>query len=110
MEGAVELASEHSRSPNESRLRLVTEFDAGLPRLLVNSTVYDLDGRRLGEVDLLDIEAGLVVEYDGADHRTPRQHARDVAKEAALERLGQARTRARFAASGRRDPVVPTVS
>ena len=43
---ALPLASEHSRSPNETRLRLLW-VDAGLPTPLVNQ-VYDRDGRLLG--------------------------------------------------------------
>ena len=85
---ALELASEQARSPNETRLRLVAELDAGLPRLWVNPVVHDRSGWRLGEVDLLDVEAGLVIEYDGADHRTAGQHSYDVGKEAALRRVG----------------------
>lgn len=85
---ALGLASEHSRSPSETRLRLVVELDAGLPRLWVNPVVHDRSGRRLGEVDLLDVEAGLVIEYDGADHRSAAQQSYDVGKEAALRRVG----------------------
>lgn len=88
MEWAIGLASEHSRSPNESRLRLVVVLDAGLPGPLVNCPVHDRAGRLLGIADLLDEEAGLAVEYDGADHRTARRHTRDVAKEAAFRRVG----------------------
>ena len=88
LEWAIGLASEHSRSPNETRLRLVAELDAGLPRLLVNCPVHDLAGRLLGIADLLDLVAGLAIEYDGADHRTAVRHARDVAKEAAFHRVG----------------------
>jgi len=82
------LASQHSRSPNETRLRLIAELDAGLPRLWVNAVVHDRSGRRLGEVDLLDPEAGMVIEFDGADHRSPGQHTRDVGKEADLRGVG----------------------
>jgi hypothetical protein len=85
---ACALASPHSRSPHETRLRLVAELDAGLPPLWVNAVVLDRTGRRLGEVDLLDIEAGMVIEYDGADHRTAGQHTHHVGKEAALRRVG----------------------
>jgi hypothetical protein len=82
------LASQHSRSPNETRLRLLAELDAGLPRLWVNPVVHDRNGHRIGEVDLLDVEAGMVIEYDGADHRSAGQHSYDVGKETALRRVG----------------------
>ena len=35
----------------------------------MNCPVHDRSGRLLGIADLLDEEAGLVVEFDGADHR-----------------------------------------
>jgi CBS domain-containing protein len=79
---ALPLASEHSRSPNETRTRLVAVVDAGLPRdLLVNCAILDRHGRLLGIADLLDTEAGLVIEFDGADHRGVARHSRDVIKE-----------------------------
>lgn len=85
---AVPLASEHSRSPNETRLRLCWVLDAGLPPPLVNCPVYGDGGALLGIADLLDDEAGLAVEFDGADHRSAGQHTRDVAKEDAFRRHG----------------------
>ena len=78
---ALTLASEDSRSPNETRMRLVWELDAGFPRPLVNRPVFDLDGKLIGIADLLDPVAGVVGEYDGADHRAAKRHARDVARE-----------------------------
>ena len=35
----------------------------------VNCPIQDLAGNLLGIADLLDEEAGLAVEFDGADHR-----------------------------------------
>jgi hypothetical protein len=75
---ALALASEHSRSPAESRLRLVWRVDAGLPEPLVNRELFDLEGRLVCVADLLDPVAGLVVEYDGAEHRKARRHSKDV--------------------------------
>ena len=83
---ALELADEASRSPQETRLRLVWVLDAGLPPPLVNPPVFDLDGRLLGYPDLLDVEAGVVVEYDGDDHRPARRHSSDVDREAVFRR------------------------
>lgn len=85
---ALALAAEHSRSPNESRLRLIWMLDAGLPKPLVNCAIRDRSGTLLGVADLLDPEAGLVVEFDGADHRTAQQQTRDVAKDEALRNVG----------------------
>lgn len=81
-------ASERSRSPAETRLRMVYELDAGLPAPLVNRAVYDLSGRLICIADLLDDEAGMVVEYDGAEHRKARRHARDVRREDLCRRVG----------------------
>lgn len=90
---AVPLACAGSRSPNEVRLRLVWELDAGLPRPQVNCPIHDLSGRLLGIADLLDLEAGLVVEFDGADHRGIDRHSRDVAKDEAMRGCGLEVTR-----------------
>ena len=86
--GVLELASEFSRSPAETRLRLVWVCDAGLPPPLVNKDLFDLDGRLICIPDLLDVDAGLVVEYDGAEHRKARRHSSDVAREEACRRVG----------------------
>ncbi len=85
---ALDLAHELSRSPNESRMRLVWVLDAGLPPPRVNQPVWDLHGRLLGIADLFDPVAGVVGEYDGADHRAARRQARDVAREERFRRLG----------------------
>jgi len=90
------LASERSRSPNESRTRLIWEVDAGLPRPLVNQHVWDLHGNLLGIADLLDVEAGLVGEFDGADHRAARMHTSDIGRQERFERIGFHRSRARW--------------
>ncbi len=78
---ALLLASDDSRSPQESRMRLVWVVDARLPTPLCNQPVFDLRGNLLGIPDLLDPVAGLVGEYDGADHKEGERHRRDVARE-----------------------------
>jgi hypothetical protein len=79
---ALRLADENSRSPNESRMRLIWQLDAGFPRPMVNREVWDLRGRSLGVVDLFDPVAGVVGEFDGADHRGARRQSDDVDREA----------------------------
>lgn len=79
---ALDLANENSWSPNETRTRFVWEVEAGLPRPLVNRPLFDRRGRLLGYPDLLDEEAGLVCEFDGADHRRAHRHSADVDREA----------------------------
>jgi len=78
---ALDLANEHSRSPAETRTRLVLMLDACLPRPLCNRAVYSYDGQLLGVPDLLLIEVGVAVEYDGAHHRDRSRHRSDVARE-----------------------------
>lgn len=85
---AVAYASEGSRSPAETRMRLLWVVDAGLPEPLVNTEVFGTDGRLICIADLFDPQAGLVVEYDGAEHRKAARHSRDVAREEACRRVG----------------------
>jgi hypothetical protein len=85
---ALDHAEESSRSPGESRFRLVWVLDAGWPPPLCNRAIYDLDGRLLGIPDLLDLETGVVGEYDGAEHRSRRRHRRDVHREDLFRRAG----------------------
>ena len=86
--GVLDAASEHSSSPNETRCRM--RCRAALPgvRWLVNCPIYDVNGRLLGIADLLDLETGLVIEFDGAEHRHAVRHTKDVVKEDALRRVG----------------------
>jgi hypothetical protein len=83
---ALDLAHENSWSPNESRTRKVWVVEAGLPPPLVNVPIFDLRGRLLGYPDLLDEQAGLVCEFDGADHRRAARHSSDVGREDVFRR------------------------
>lgn len=85
---ALDLATEDSRSPNESRMHLIWRLDAQLPAPLLNQPVWDLSGRLLGIADLLDPVAGVVGEFDGADHRTARRQTRDAGREDHMRRAG----------------------
>ena len=78
---ALLLAIDDSRSPQETRMRLCWVLDAGLPPPLCNRELFDLDGNLIGIPDLFDPVAGLVGEYDGADHKDGQRHRRDVARE-----------------------------
>ena len=84
---ALGLADEASRSPSETRMRLIWQIDAGLPRPLVNQPVWDLTGKLLGYADVPDPVAGVVGEYDGADHRTGVRQSKDVAREDRFRRV-----------------------
>ena len=82
---ALELADERSRSPGETRMRLIWVLDAGLPRPVCNRALFSLTGELLGVPDLLDVEAGVVGEYDGADHLADNRRYRDSAVKAFFE-------------------------
>lgn len=85
---AVALAHDGSRSPQESRMRLVWVVDAGLPVPLCNVPVFDRAGRLLGVPDLLDPVAGVVGEYDGFDHLKKDRRQRDIVREQRLRDHG----------------------
>jgi hypothetical protein len=55
---------------------------------LVNVGVFDLDGRLAGYPDLLDLEAGLVIEYDGVDHLPEERRSKDQDREGEFRDLG----------------------
>ena len=85
---ALALSNECFRSGPEVYLYLRWVLDAGLPAPSVNAPVFDRRGRLLGFPDVLDVEAGVVGEYDGADHRSRDRHRRDVAREERYRRHG----------------------
>ncbi|MFT4165085.1 MAG: hypothetical protein QM650_07555 [Microlunatus sp.] len=93
---AIGLARVGVRSSWESRLRMFAGQQLGLVDLEVNRPVFDREGRLLGIPDLLDLDAGLAMEYDGATwrsdraagHRDRAQHREDNEREERLERAG----------------------
>lgn len=82
---ASRLVDVRTASPQETRYRMLWVLDAGLPRPLCNWPVTDLDGRLLGIVDLLDPDAAVAGEYDGADHAAPERRALDHARQETIE-------------------------
>ncbi len=90
---ALEAARLGVRSPPETRLRLIWTCDAHLPPPGVNTMLFDLDGRLVGCADLFDADAGLVIEYDGAEHLRTRRRARDAARDEDCRALGLEYTR-----------------
>jgi hypothetical protein len=121
---AMALAEENCWSPQEARMLLVWLLDADLPAPLCNRPVFDRSGRHIGTPDLLDVEAGLVGEYDGPLHLEGVQRRKDRDREEAFrgvgleylmvltgdlgdrartaERMRRARSRARFEGESRR--------
>lgn len=85
---ALRLACNDSRSPQETRMRLVWILDALLPPPRCNVPVFSLDGKLLGYPDLFDPVAGVAGEYDGADHKEAARHRADVAREALFRNHG----------------------
>ncbi|MFC7362684.1 hypothetical protein [Nocardioides astragali] len=85
---AVALAGLGCWSRPEANMALTWMLDAGLGRPLCNVPVFDLHGRLIAIVDLLDAEAGCVGEYQGAHHKGVDQHRRDVARFQALRDVG----------------------
>ena len=81
MRAALRLASNDSRSPQETRLRLVWVHDARLAPPLCNMPVFSKGGRLLGYPDLFDPVSGTLGEYDGEDHKGRERHRADVARE-----------------------------
>ena len=77
---ALDLACEASASPRETHLGLTWQLDAGFPTPLRNPDVLTLDGRFVGRPDLLDVEAGVAGEYDGAVHNLNARRRKDLAR------------------------------
>jgi hypothetical protein len=82
------LAEENCWSPAEVDMVLTWRLDAELPRPLCNQPVFDRSGRHIGTPDLLDVEAGVVGQYDGSLHLLGPQRDRDVAVEDRFRRAG----------------------
>lgn len=130
LRAACGLLEENAWSPWEDRTRMVWLLDAGLPAPLANRPIFDRHGNLLGTPDLLDEEAGLVIEYDGEVHLGHERRRLDKEREARFRRYGleyltvrrgdtaardllahrmrTTRSRARFAAPSRRQWSVET--
>lgn len=85
---AVTLSDHGSRSPQETRMRLIWLLDAGYLRPLCNPAVGDSSGTWIGRPDLLSTELSVVGEYDGAFHRGQARHRSDVRREDLFRRAG----------------------
>lgn len=82
------LMKENWWSPQEAWTELTWSLDAGLPPLLCNVPVFDLAGRHVATPDLLDLEAGMAVEFEGAVHLDPARRRADVRREEAMRAAG----------------------
>lgn len=85
---AIALADENVWSPTEVDLRLLWRIDLGLTALVCNRPVFDLEGRHIGTPDVLDLEAGVVGEYDGKLHLEGKRRAVDLRREGLFRAAG----------------------
>lgn len=85
---ATALADENSWSPMETFMRLIWIVLCGFPAPVCNHPVFDRDERHVGTPDILDVEAGVVGEYEGPTHLDGRRRGKDLAREADYRRLG----------------------
>ena len=85
---AVVLANENSWSAMETLMRLIWVLDAGFPPPRCNQPVFDRQGRHIGTPDIIDIEAGVVGQYNGKLHLEGGRNAKDLQTEAAYRRAG----------------------
>ena len=85
---AISLADENVWSPREVDLRLLWRIDLGLTALVCNRPVFDLNGRHIGTPDVLDLEAGVVGEYDGKLHLEGKRRAVDIEREGLFRAAG----------------------
>ena len=69
---AIPLAEENCWSPVEVEMVVVWRVDAELPGPLCDRPVLDLSGPHIGTPDLLDVEAGVVGQYNGELHLARR--------------------------------------
>ena len=81
------LADPGAESPRESALRVLLVL-AGLPRPTTQFEVRDDDRRFVARLDLAWPELKIGIEYDGAHHRDPAQHSRDLRRHNALRARG----------------------
>jgi len=73
---AIVIASDRAESPRESELRYYW-LESGLPTPKVNAEVYDLRGRFMGRIDLMDEKSGYGCEYNGHWHEMWDRPERD---------------------------------
>lgn len=72
---AIALGDENTWSRMETEMRLLWR-DIGLIDVVTNHPVFDAAGSHIGTPDLLDLDHGVVGEYDGALHLTDEQRSR----------------------------------
>jgi hypothetical protein len=85
---ALALSNARSRSPNETRMRLIWQIDGEYPEPLCNWPIADLAGRKIGRPDLLSEKLAVIGEFDGRDHNGASTRSTDAGKESAYRDAG----------------------
>lgn len=98
---AIALGDENTWSRMETEMRLLWR-DIGLVDVVSNHPVFDAAGNHIGTPDLLDLDHGVVGEYDGSLHLEGKQRAKDIRREGAFRRVGLEHVT--MVAADRRDP------
>lgn len=89
LRAALPLLSENSWSPQEPVMRCVWHLEGRRPMPAANRPVFDLTGRHVGTPDMIDLEAGVFGQYEGAAvHLVGAQRSTDIRQEAAYRDLG----------------------
>jgi hypothetical protein len=102
LRAASALADENVWSPMETELRLLWVLALGMSGVVTNRPVFDLDGTFIGTPDILDVETGVIGEYDGGLHLAGEQRATDIRREGLFRRIGLEYVT--MMATDRRDP------
>ncbi len=85
---ALPFCDENSWSPWETRLRDLWTSAAGKPRLRCNLPVFNHQGQLVGTPDLIDVEHGVIGQYEGGVHLVGRQRSADVQTDHAFRQVG----------------------
>ncbi len=114
------LVDENAWSPPEVDARLTWPLELGVDPPLTNRPVFNRANQHIGTPDLLDLEAGLVVEYEGSLHLAGSRRAKDLVREdrfrevgleylalVAADRADRSRMARRVAAARARSPYTP---
>jgi hypothetical protein len=80
--------TENAWSPMEVSMGWIWQDAFPTSHLSYNRPVFDLDGRHLATVDVLDVEAGVAGEYYGSLHLAGQQRAQDVVREEKVRAAG----------------------
>lgn len=84
---AVRDSADRVESPRESMLRLMW-LETGLGTPVTNPVIRTADGEFIARVDLLDLDTGIVGEYDGEYHASAARRSDDARRQELLYDVG----------------------